>query len=55
MSETTDTHRPEQPLRGIRVIEIGHSVAAPFCGQVLADLGQRHYSTQHAPRTYGAF
>jgi len=39
MSETTDTHRPEQPLRGIRVIEIGHSVAAPFCGQVLADLG----------------
>jgi len=31
--------RPDQPLTGFRVIEIGHSVAAPFCGQVLADLG----------------
>lgn len=39
MTEATDLHRPDQPLRGIRVIEIGHSVAAPFCGQVLADLG----------------
>lgn len=27
------------PLRGIAVIEIGHSVAAPFAGQILADLG----------------
>lgn len=31
--------RPAQPLVGIKVVEIGHSVAAPFCGQVLADLG----------------
>lgn len=28
-----------QPLRGLKVIEIGHSVAAPFAAQVLADLG----------------
>lgn len=28
-----------QPLQGITVIEMGHSVAAPFAGQVLSDLG----------------
>jgi crotonobetainyl-CoA:carnitine CoA-transferase CaiB-like acyl-CoA transferase len=27
------------PLAGITVIELGHSVAAPFAGQILADLG----------------
>jgi crotonobetainyl-CoA:carnitine CoA-transferase CaiB-like acyl-CoA transferase len=30
---------PSSPLSGIAVIEIGHSVAAPFAGQILADLG----------------
>jgi len=39
MSDAPALPRPDQPLRGITVIEIGHSVAAPFCGQVLADLG----------------
>jgi crotonobetainyl-CoA:carnitine CoA-transferase CaiB-like acyl-CoA transferase len=29
------------PLVGVTVIELGHSVAAPFAGQVLADLGAR--------------
>lgn len=29
------------PLSGITVIEIGHSVAAPFAGQILGDLGAR--------------
>jgi len=29
------------PLSGITVIELGHSVAAPFAGQVLGDLGAR--------------
>ncbi|MCB1395961.1 MAG: CoA transferase [Rhodobacter sp.] len=29
------------PLSSIQVIEIGHSVAAPYCGQILADLGAR--------------
>jgi crotonobetainyl-CoA:carnitine CoA-transferase CaiB-like acyl-CoA transferase len=28
-----------QPLSGLAVIEIGHSVAAPYAGQILADLG----------------
>ncbi len=28
-----------QPLAGLVVVEIGHSVAAPFAGQVLGDLG----------------
>jgi crotonobetainyl-CoA:carnitine CoA-transferase CaiB-like acyl-CoA transferase len=27
------------PLAGIVVLELGHSVAAPFAGQVLGDLG----------------
>lgn len=29
------------PLAGITVVELGHSVAAPFAGQILADLGAR--------------
>src|SRR3954469_15509473 len=27
------------PLDGIRVIEVGHMLAGPYCGLVLADLG----------------
>ena len=30
---------PNQPLAGLVVVEIGHSVAAPFAGHVLGDLG----------------
>ncbi|MFC3136246.1 CoA transferase, partial [Microbaculum marinum] len=29
------------PLEGITVVELGHSVAAPYAGLVLADLGAR--------------
>lgn len=29
------------PLAGITVVEFGHSVAAPYAGQILADLGAR--------------
>jgi crotonobetainyl-CoA:carnitine CoA-transferase CaiB-like acyl-CoA transferase len=31
--------RPEAPLADVVVVEIGHSVAAPFCGLILAGLG----------------
>ena len=27
------------PLSGLRVVEIGHSVAAPYAGMILAELG----------------
>src|ERR1700730_7456266 len=30
---------PQSPLSGIGVVEIGHSVAVPYAGQILADLG----------------
>jgi crotonobetainyl-CoA:carnitine CoA-transferase CaiB-like acyl-CoA transferase len=30
-----------KPLRGVTVVELGHSVAAPYAGLILADLGAR--------------
>jgi crotonobetainyl-CoA:carnitine CoA-transferase CaiB-like acyl-CoA transferase len=31
--------KSEGPLAGVRVLELGRLIAAPFCGQVLGDLG----------------
>ncbi|MEO5695169.1 MAG: CoA transferase [Usitatibacter sp.] len=35
----THTHENAGPLAGIRVIELGSTVAGPFCGRLLADFG----------------
>ncbi len=37
MTQTMDAQTA--PLAGLVVVELGHSVAAPFAGQILADLG----------------
>jgi crotonobetainyl-CoA:carnitine CoA-transferase CaiB-like acyl-CoA transferase len=39
MTETTRDPKSAGPLTGMRVIEIGHFIAAPFCTRVLGDLG----------------
>lgn len=38
-SDVTPAARLASPAEGLVVIELGHSVAAPFAGQILADLG----------------
>jgi crotonobetainyl-CoA:carnitine CoA-transferase CaiB-like acyl-CoA transferase len=35
----TENMERSRPLAGLTVVEFGHSVAAPFAGQILADLG----------------
>jgi len=39
MDEGMPQFAPNGPLSGLRVLEIGHFVAAPFCTRLLADLG----------------
>ena len=42
MTETTQSStNPVGPFAGLTVIELGHSVAAPFAGQILSELGAR--------------
>ena len=38
------------PLAGLRIIEFGHFVAAPFCTRLLADLGAEVIKVE-PPRT----
>src|SRR5690606_27226221 len=38
-SDVTPAAAPAAPAEGLVVIELRHSVAAPFAGQILADLG----------------
>jgi crotonobetainyl-CoA:carnitine CoA-transferase CaiB-like acyl-CoA transferase len=39
MNMPESSSSPASPLSGIGVVEIGHSVAVPYAGQILADLG----------------
>ena len=39
MTTEHDTIASDGPLTGLRIIELGHFIAAPFCTRVLADLG----------------
>lgn len=42
--------RSTKPLEGIVVVELGHSVAAPYAGLVLADLGARVVKIENPER-----
>ncbi len=39
MSEDSEIAEITGPLSGLRVLELGHFIAAPFCTRILADLG----------------
>ena len=39
MNASQPTGSPDLPLAGLRILEIGHYIAAPFAARVLADLG----------------
>lgn len=44
----SSNHDIAHPLNGLTVLELGHSVAAPFAGQILADLGARVIKVEKA-------
>jgi crotonobetainyl-CoA:carnitine CoA-transferase CaiB-like acyl-CoA transferase len=45
MSEDTNT----LPLDGIRVLELGHAILGPCCGQILADMGAEIIRIERGP------
>ncbi len=44
----TDEKESRLPLEGLVVVELGHSVAAPFAGQILGDLGAQVVKVEKA-------
>lgn len=50
MAENNKDLPAAAPLEGITVVELGHSVAAPFAGQILGDLGARVIKIENPDR-----
>jgi crotonobetainyl-CoA:carnitine CoA-transferase CaiB-like acyl-CoA transferase len=47
-ADTSSTATRMAPFSGLVVVELGHSVAAPFAGQILGDLGARVVKVEKA-------